>query len=59
MMCESAATVGVREVFMTQGLLVVGLLFGLGFLMVVGVHSALRDLLARDLYPRHLYPDED
>jgi hypothetical protein len=44
---------------MTQGLLVVGLLFGLGFLMVVGVHSALRDLLSRELYPRHLYQDED
>jgi hypothetical protein len=44
---------------MTQGLLVVGLLFGLGFLMVVGVHSAVRDLLARQLYPRHLYDDED
>jgi hypothetical protein len=44
---------------MTQGLLVVGILFGLGFLMVVGAHSALRDLLSRELYPRHLYPDED
>jgi hypothetical protein len=44
---------------MMQGLLVVGLLFGLGFLMVVGVHSALRGLLTRELYPRHLYPDED
>lgn len=43
---------------MTQGLLVVGLLFGLGFLMVVGVHSAMRDLLGRQLYPRHLYSDE-
>jgi hypothetical protein len=44
---------------MMQGLLVVGILFGLGFLMVVGAHSALRDLLARDLYPRRLYQDED
>ncbi len=44
---------------MMQGLLVVGLLFGFGFLMVVGLHSALRDLLVRPLYPRHLYPDED
>jgi hypothetical protein len=44
---------------MMQGLLVVGLLFGLGFLMVVGVHSALRDLLSRELFPRHLYQDED
>jgi hypothetical protein len=44
---------------MMQGLSVVGLLFGLGFLMVVGVHSALRDLLARQLYPRHLYQGED
>jgi len=43
---------------MMQGLLVVGLLFGLGFLMVVGAHSALRDLLSRQLYPRHLYQDE-
>ena len=42
-----------------QGLLIVGLIFGLAFLMVVGVHSTLRDLLARPLYPRHLYPDED
>jgi hypothetical protein len=44
---------------MMQGLLVVGLVFGLGFLMVVGVHSALRDLLARPFYPRHLYQGED
>ena len=44
---------------MTQGLLVVGLFLGLVFLMVVGVHSALRDLPTRQLYPRHLYPDED
>jgi hypothetical protein len=44
---------------MVQGLLVVGFLFGVGFLMIVGVHSALRDLLARELYPRHLYTDED
>jgi hypothetical protein len=43
---------------MLQGLLVVGLLFGLGFLMVVGVHSAARDLLSRQLYPRHLYQDQ-
>jgi len=27
-----------------QGLLVVGLLFGFGFLMVVGLYSALRDV---------------
>ena len=40
---------------MLHGLFVVGLVFGLGFLMVVGVHSALRDLLSRPLYPRHLY----
>jgi hypothetical protein len=40
---------------MTHGLLVVGLLFGLCFLMVVGVHSTLRDLLTREVYPRHLY----
>jgi hypothetical protein len=33
---------------MTQGLLVVGLLFGLGFLIVVGAHSALRSLLQLD-----------
>jgi hypothetical protein len=39
--------------------MVVGLLFGLGFLMIVGVHSALRDLLSRQLLPRHLYQDED
>jgi len=44
---------------MMQGLLVVGLLFGLGFLMVVGLHSALRDLLARQLYPRHLDYEEE
>jgi hypothetical protein len=44
---------------MMQGLLIVGLVFGLGFLMVVGVHSAVRDLLARQLYPRHLYQGED
>jgi hypothetical protein len=44
---------------MMQGLLIVALLLGLGFLMVVGMHSALRDLLARQLYPRHLYQDED
>jgi len=44
---------------MMQGLLVVGLLFGLGFLMVVGLHSTLRDLLARPLYPRHLYQADD
>jgi len=44
---------------MMQGLLVVGLLFGLGFLMIVGVHSALRDLIGRQFYPRHLFPDED
>jgi hypothetical protein len=44
---------------MMQGLLVVGLVFGLGFLLVVGVHSALRDLLARPLYPRHLYQGEE
>jgi hypothetical protein len=44
---------------MMQGLLVVGLVFGLGFLMVVGLHSALRGLLARQLYPRHLYQGED
>jgi hypothetical protein len=49
----------VLEDSMMQGLLVVGLLFGLGFLMIVGVHSALRDLLSRQLLPRHLYQDED
>ena len=54
-----ATSADVVEHSMMQGLLVVGLLFGFGFLMVVGLHSALRDLLARPLYPRHLYPDED
>jgi hypothetical protein len=44
---------------MLQGLMVVGVLFGLGVLMVVGVHSAMRDLLARQLYPRHLYQGDD
>jgi hypothetical protein len=44
---------------MLHGLLVVGVLFGLGFLMVVGVHSALRDLLTRQLYPPHLYQGRD
>ncbi len=44
---------------MTQGLLVVGLLFALGVLMVIGAHSAMRELLARRLYPIHLYHGED
>lgn len=44
---------------MMHGLVVVGLLFGLGFLMVVGVHSALRDLMTRQLYPPHLYQGRD
>jgi hypothetical protein len=54
-----AIAADVTEDSMMQGLLVVGLLFGLGFLMIVGVHSALRDLLSRQLFPRHLYQDED
>jgi hypothetical protein len=56
---ETATLADVQEDFMTQGLLIVGLLFGLGFLMIVGVHSALRDLLSRPLHPRHFYEDED
>ena len=55
---EMATAAGVLEDSMMQGLLVVGLLFGLGFLMIVGVHSALRDLLSRPFFPRHLYQDE-
>jgi hypothetical protein len=54
-----ATAADVLEDSMMQGLLVVGLLFGLGFLMIVGVHSALRDLLSRQLFPDHLYQDED
>ena len=56
---EMATVADVLEDSMMQGLLVVGLLFGLGFLMIIGVHSALRDLLSRQLYPRHFYQDED
>ena len=55
----AATSADVPENSMTQGLLVVGLLFELGFLTADGVHSALRDFLARQLYPRHLYEDED
>jgi hypothetical protein len=39
-----------------QGLWVVGVLFGLGFLMVVGLHSVLRELLARGPYAPDLHP---
>lgn len=43
-----------------QGLWVVGVLFGLAFLMVIGVHSVLRDLFSRGPYPpyAHLYGDD-
>ena len=43
-----------------QGLWVVGVLFGLAFLMVIGVHSVLRELFSRGPYPpyAHLYPDD-
>jgi hypothetical protein len=54
----TATSADVLEDSMMHGLLVVGLLFGLGFLMVVGVHSALRELLARQLYAPHLYEDD-
>jgi hypothetical protein len=36
-----------------QGLWVVGLVFGLAFLMVVGLHSVLRELFARGPYPAY------
>jgi hypothetical protein len=34
-----------------QGLWVVGVFFGLAFLMVVGLHSVLRELFLRGPYP--------
>ncbi len=42
-----------------QGLWVVGVLFGLGFLMVVGLHSVLRELFARGPYLPDLQPSSD
>ena len=36
-----------------QGLWVVGVVFGLAFLMVVGLHSVLRELFARGPYPAY------
>jgi hypothetical protein len=42
-----------------QGIWVVGVLFGLGFLMVVGLHSVLRELFARGPYLPDLAPSSD
>jgi len=42
-----------------QGLWVVGLLFGLAFLMVVGLHSVLRELFARGPYPAYSRASDD
>lgn len=44
-----------------QGLWVVGVLFGLAFLMIVGLHSVLRELFSRGPYTpySHLYGDDD
>jgi hypothetical protein len=36
-----------------QGLWVVGIFFGLAFLMVVGLHSVLRELFVRGPYPAY------
>jgi len=43
-----------------QGLWIVGVLFGLAFLMVVGLHSVLRELLTRAPHPpySHTYADD-
>ena len=42
-----------------QGLWVVGVLFGLAFLMVVGLHSVLRELFMRGPYPSYSQTDGD
>jgi hypothetical protein len=42
-----------------HGLWVVGVLFGLGFLMVVGLHSVLRELFARGPYPAYSRASSD
>lgn len=42
-----------------QGLWVVGLLFGLAFLMVVGLHSVLRELFMRGPYPPYSQANGD
>jgi len=42
-----------------QGLLVVGLVFGFGFLIMVGLHSVIRDLLGRQPLPGCSHGDDD
>jgi hypothetical protein len=42
-----------------QGLWVAGVFFGLAFLMVVGLHSVLRELFARGPYPVYSHASGD